>query len=161
MADSLTALELYRQRAPAAVLREALQAAWRADPDRLVATLGRSFGTAFIAADFPVSHLPVRFTVWRGGRGDVDSQAKGVAWTTARELACRHALSGPGDLPPVVLSRHIRRADVLAQLVDGGDDVLVLRRPGPYRVDGTLEDWAEASARYRLMRSVEPARATA
>jgi hypothetical protein len=106
----------------------------------------------FRAAKFPVSHLPVRFTVYRGGSGiekfDLD---KGIAWTRDPDIAAWFALEFWGDRlggQPLVVGREITRRQVLAHFTGRQEDEIIVIKSGPTKVFRDVNRWRKMAEQH-------------
>ena len=92
-------------------------------------------------AEFDVGHLPDTFVIWRGAGGcSIGEAAKGLSWTTDRDIACWFALRF-GHEPFVVLRATISRDDVI--FASTYESEIIPRADVSAVVDGSESDWRE------------------
>ena len=141
----------FELRIPPDVFREALTDAWDHDHVPLWHGLGSNrqrFNRAFRYADFPKDHLPSRFTIYRGGYGDLMEQGFGFSWTRNRDCACWFAMrTKKPTKPPIVLKREVLRRSVLAHINTRDEDEIVVGGVAHTLVDGDPADWLQGYER--------------
>jgi len=151
----------FELRIPPDVFREALASAWDHDHVPLWHGLGSNrqrFKRAFRYADFPKDHLPSRFTIYRGGYGDLMEQGFGFSWTRNRDCACWFALrTKKPTKPPIVLKREVLRRSVLAHINTRNEDEIVVASVAHTFVDGKTADWQQGYVRYETQKQEEQA----
>jgi hypothetical protein len=136
-------LNAYRAGVPVPSLRAMLEMAWNQDHDILVAAAGHNLKRLFEAAEFDVSCLPPKVTLWRGGvcffRDEYHFETpwtllRGIAWSARREVACFFAttfraaetrLTHLPDAYPCVIRVAVPRKSVLAYITDRSEDELI------------------------------------
>lgn len=135
--------------------RKALTTTWDDDHVNLFHAFGSDFRKlkkAFRYADFETSHLPSKFTIYRGGSGDFHTIAGGVSWTRNRDCACWFAMYNAGRFKgaPIVLRREVTRRDVLAHINSRGEDEIVVAGAAHAFVDANLAAWQQGDERFRM-----------
>lgn len=166
---AVTAHQLWRRRAPAPIIRAAIEIAWGSDGSVVRGVFGNAMERAIREAQFPVDHIPPRVTVWRGGHGDFTFVADGISWTMNRDVACWYCCR-PVDAPIdevaqfgsrgrgayFVVRREVERSSITMHLNHHGqDEVVIFARelPGAATIDGTPSDWLEGFRRYERGRA--------
>ena len=146
---------------PTKAFREALISAWDHDHVFLFEALGsnrRSFNKVFRYADFEKSHLPSRFTIYRGGYGEFFDQAWGISWTRNRDCACWFAMRRANPkAAPIVLRREVTRRGVLAHVDTRNEDEIIVAGVSHTFVDGEPADWRQGYKRYETQKQEEQA----
>jgi len=156
-AAPLRCLDLYLSGAPAEQWRDLLRVVWVQHDGPLIAAAARR-GVSVIAllraAEFAIpADLPEEFPVWRASWGDPAEAAKGFSWTPDRwaafALAGDYSFRTPNPPRPIVVHRLIRR-DQVVFYNEGVRDEIVFDAPPAGEVDGTEEDWREATVAVRM-----------
>jgi hypothetical protein len=151
----------YELSVPTDVFRVALTSAWDHDHTSLFDAVGRDprkLNKFFRHADFETDHLPSKFTIYRGGYGDLSEQSYGISWTRNRDCACWFAMRvNAPTKPPIVLKREVMRRSVLAHINTRKEDEIVVAGVSHAFVDGDAADWQQGYERYETQKQEEQA----
>lgn len=143
---------LYALQTPPVAFRDALTAVWDHDHGHLLRAVGRdkrTFNKFFRYAEYDTSHLPERFTIYRGGHGSRADLAFGLSWTLDRDCACWFAMNWDcHGIPPLVVRREVTRRGVLAYIDTRNEEEIVVAGVAHTLVDGDPSDWQQGHDRY-------------
>jgi hypothetical protein len=141
--------------------RAVLDAGWNHDYVRMANAAGskEQLRRWFRSAKFPVLHLPVRFTVYRGGAGvNLVDLGSGYSWTRDPDIAAWFALMHHGNRgDPLVLSREITRRQVLAHITERDEDEIVMTQVVETEIHRDINEWREMADRHAERRKKEDA----
>ncbi len=129
---------------PNPAYRTIVREVWDGDHDQVVLLTrnNRPWIKRMLAAgEFDVSCLSNKFHIWRGCRNSrFIEAAKGLSWTTDRNVACWFACRYSGK-KPLVLRATVHRDDVVFFSDSRGENEVVARAITNAQIDGTEADW--------------------
>ncbi len=126
-------------------LQRAVRAVWTHDYRYVIELMGAAdFRAMCRDAEFDLSHLPARVTIWRGGYDlTPDDLRRGIAWTIDRAVAekfCQPLSQVPGGRHclsnELLIGAEVPRSQILAFIEDREESEVVLARaPRKWWVD--------------------------
>ena len=144
----LIALCAYWIGLPNPAYREIIDSVWNHDHHHLLkAARGGApmVRRMFSAARFCIP-LAGQVTVYRGAFGvPPEVAARGLAWTTARDVACWFACRQGRDDRSLVISATVNASDLLYWSNDRQEHEVIPRRPLPFTIDGRLSEWKKVA----------------
>jgi hypothetical protein len=154
----LTALAAYWGGTPLPAYQELLRAGWSDNWLEMKIELGVHFAPImrrlFRAARFP-HHLEGKITIYRGASDtDAKTAAKGVSWTTNRDVACWFAYRYRSE-QPIVLCAHVDASEVVYYEDNRYEQEVILRRVVPALVDALPFTWEKARHRHADLHGLE------
>jgi hypothetical protein len=154
----LAALAAYWSGTPLPAYQELLQAGWSDNWLGMKIELGVHFASVmrrlFRAGRFP-HHLEGKIAIYRGACDtDARTAAKGVSWTTNRDVACWFAYRYRRE-QPIVLHAHVDASEVVYYEDDRYEQEVILRRVVPALVDALPFTWEKGRHRYADLHGLE------
>ena len=136
---------------PPEAYRAFLAPSWEHSHQQVIAAAPKGLDDLFSYAAFPLNHLPERLKIWRGVSGITPDQAvKGYSWTTDRDVAAWFAMRhSDNNGSPVVVAAEVDRENIsFYSEARGEQEVVVLREPASWWIDGNAGDWERGYISY-------------